>query len=76
MAVDEHGAGVDSRGAVRGPRSRSVVQSAAPRPNSVWLASRTASSASLTRMTLATGPNVSSVNATPSGVTWSRIVGG
>src|SRR5947207_2950942 len=49
-----------TRSASRFPRSTSEVQMLEPSPKSVSLATRRASSASLTRMTAATGPNVSS----------------
>ena len=54
----------------------SPVHSAAPRPNSVALASAMAASVSRTRMTAATGPKVSSQPAAMVGVTWSRTVAG
>ena len=57
------------------PRSTSDVQMLEPSPKSVSLATRRASSASLTRITAATGPKVSSSYAGIPGLTFASTVG-
>mmetsp|Transcript_41481 Transcript_41481/g.123940 ORF Transcript_41481/g.123940 Transcript_41481/m.123940 type:complete len:243 (-) Transcript_41481:818-1546(-) len=61
--------------AMRWPLSRSSVKTAAPRPNSDWLARRMASASSCASVMASTGPKISSSKATMPGFTSVNTVG-